>query len=62
MPKSGTFGSVRGVSGNRYPYRDQCPTERPFTFRETTLFLSLVTELNWNRCTAVELYPGWGAR
>lgn len=23
MPKLGTFGSVRGVSGNRYSYRDQ---------------------------------------
>jgi hypothetical protein len=23
MPKSGTFGSVRGVLGNRHSYRDQ---------------------------------------
>lgn len=23
MPKSGTYGAVRGVPGNRYPYRDR---------------------------------------
>ena len=23
MPKSGTYGSVRGVPGNRHPYRDR---------------------------------------
>ena len=22
MPESGTYGSVRGVPGNRHPYRD----------------------------------------
>ena len=25
MPESGPFGSVRGVSGNGYSYRDSCP-------------------------------------
>ena len=23
MPESGTYGSVRGVLGNRHPYRDR---------------------------------------
>jgi hypothetical protein len=23
MPESGTYGSVRGVPGNRHPYRDR---------------------------------------
>jgi len=25
MPKSGTYGSVRGAAGNSRPYRDNCP-------------------------------------
>jgi nitrogenase molybdenum-iron protein NifN len=27
MPESGTYGSVRGVPGNRHPYRDHSPQE-----------------------------------
>ena len=28
MPKSGTFGSVRGVPSNGHPYRDRCAWRR----------------------------------
>jgi RNA-directed DNA polymerase len=28
MPESGTYGSVRGVPGNRHPYRDRQPLDR----------------------------------
>jgi len=30
MPESGTYGSVRGVPGNRHPYRDRQQRELHF--------------------------------
>ena len=39
MPDSGPFGSVRGVSGNGYPYRDVASTRCPLLGRlETPTF------------------------
>jgi hypothetical protein len=34
-------------------------TGRPFTFRETMLFMPSFQKANCTRCTTVDTYPGW---
>jgi IS5 family transposase len=43
MPKLGTFGSVRGVSGNRYSYRDQVFTGETYLQTEPPIDPSSLT-------------------
>ena len=43
MPKLGTFGSVRGVSGNRYSYRDQVFTGETYLQAEPPIDPSSLT-------------------
>ncbi|XHO06960.1 hypothetical protein ACEQUB_p00206 (plasmid) [Ralstonia syzygii] len=47
MPKLGTFGSVRGVPGNRYSYRDQVFTGETYLQTEPPIDPSSLTR--WRR-------------
>ena len=46
MPESGTYGSVRGVPGNRHPYRERQQTDvTEFNVRGQKLYLPACMEL-----------------
>ena len=58
MPKSGTYGSVRGVPGNRHPYRDRQHPGARSAFdrvknlanrRNNSLYFDSLRELEWRR-------------
>ena len=67
MPESGTYGSVRGVPGNRHPYRDRQQARQKRNVETAIVFLPAALafgKAGWRRVVkilvlSVRKLPPW---